>query len=128
MAAGVPGAFARAAATRVNSARLTALPLTCGEASHACGAADEVRCARGAEAPGLSNGPPTGAAACSAANGLVLYIFRAWLSHFLERCCARAALKRRPSTTVPRSVAGKLQQRFSGRLRRFEFDAREQRS
>ena len=47
--------------TRVqrDSIRLTSLPLTCGEAPHACGAADEVRCARGAEAPGPPNGPPT---------------------------------------------------------------------
>jgi hypothetical protein len=32
--------------------RLTAMPLSCAEATHAEGAADEVRCARGASAPG----------------------------------------------------------------------------
>jgi hypothetical protein len=46
---------------------LTPLPLTCREPPFAEGAADEVRWARGASAPGQPNGPRTGAAACSAA-------------------------------------------------------------
>jgi len=59
--------FAVATANSGILVRPTPLPLSCRETPCAASAADEVRCARGASAPGQTNGPRSAAAACWAA-------------------------------------------------------------